>query len=562
MTKNLKWKALLVTLVIGFALWMAYPPLDIRNEAGELIKEGKVGLGLDLQGGIYMVLRVDTSGITGEEAKQKTVDRALTTIRNRINKFGLKEPLITKTGTNRILIQLPGATNREEAIKVVKQVAHLEFRMVSGDIELRKKALDGEATEGYELLTVQDPDEREAPEYLVAKKAEMTGKHITRADVDFDQQSFGTPYVKFSLDKEGAVIFADVTKKHIGEQLAIVLDGTLISAPRIQSVIPGGEGRITGNFNGDVARNLAIVLESGALPAPIDIIEERTVGPTLGKDSIEKGIMAIIIGGLLVLGFMAIYYLIAGLVADFALMLNLILITAALSYSPLHATLTLPGIAGLVLTIGMAVDANVLIFERIREELKLGKSIRAAIQSGFSRAFLTIMDANITTFIAAFVLFQFGTGPVKGFATVLMIGIASSMFTALFVTRLILDLFTHGKSLKLKKLPMLSIVREPKIDFIGMRKIAYVLSAIAIIGGMFLFYQRGEGNYGIDFTGGTIEQVKFQNPVEADEARDAIKELGLGSASIQHFGNDKEIIIRSFEMDRGKTKRKVRRKPT
>jgi len=368
--------------------------------------------------------------------------------------------------------------------------------------------------------------------------------------VDFDQQGFGEPYVKFSLDKEGAVLFRDITQNNLQKQLAIVLDGSLISAPVIQTVIPNGEGRITGSFSRDAANSLAIVLESGSLPAPVNILEERTVGPTLGRDSIEKGIKAIIIGGICVVLFMALYYLLCGFIADFALFLNVIIITGALAYfgDIFGAALTLPGIAGLVLTIGMAVDANVLIFERIREESNLGKSIRIAIQSGFKKAFITILDSNITTFIAAFVLFQFGTGPVKGFATILMIGIVSSMFTALLVTRLVLDLLTTG-SLKLSKLSMLRLIHQPKINFIAFRKIAYILSLALIAWGLFSFNQRGEDNYNIDFTGGTIQQLKFENPVDAEDIRDVLKGIGLASASIQHFGNDKEIIIRSLEME-------------
>jgi len=542
------WKILLVIGVVAFSIWKAYPPLDMVDSEGN-VTEGKVNLGLDLQGGVYMVLEVDASELP-EEAKKDATDRAITTIRNRIDRLGLKEPLIQKVGLERIIIQLPGETNRERAIEIVNQVAHLEFRLVSDDAELQKKVFDGEEAEGYELLSVKDRESGRTRQHLVSTKIEMTGEHMTSAEVDFDQQGFGEPYVKFSLDKEGAVLFRDITQNNLQKQLAIVLDGNLISAPVIQTVIPNGEGRITGSFSRDAANSLAIVLESGSLPAPVNILEERTVGPTLGRDSIEKGIKAIIIGGICVVLFMALYYLLCGFIADFALFLNVIIITGALAYfgDIFGAALTLPGIAGLVLTIGMAVDANVLIFERIREESNLGKSIRIAIQSGFKKAFITILDSNITTFIAAFVLFQFGTGPVKGFATILMIGIVSSMFTALLVTRLVLDLLTTG-SLKLSKLSMLRLIHQPKINFIAFRKIAYILSLALIAWGLFSFNQRGEDNYNIDFTGGTIQQLKFENPVDAEDIRDVLKGIGLASASIQHFGNDKEIIIRSLEME-------------
>ncbi|OGW75596.1 MAG: hypothetical protein A2Z72_08535 [Omnitrophica bacterium RBG_13_46_9] len=593
MTKNLKWKTVLVILVVGFAFWIGYPPLDVRNKEGDLIKEGKVNLGLDLQGGMYLVLEVDTSGLTEEEARDAS-DRAVTTIRNRIDNMGLKEPLINKVTGDRIVIQLPGETNREEAIKIVNQVAHLEFRLVSDNPELFKEAIaikeageeeksgemrpeeakEGQAEvgeakveetglvgeekekeaqaeeakkkelEGYELLTMKDRSNKEIIEYLVSKEVEMRGEHIASAEVDFDQQRFGTPYVKFTLDKEGAKIFADVTRENLEKQLAIVLDGTLISAPVIRSVIPGGEGRIEGNFSRDSARRLAIVLESGSLPCPVKIIEERTVGPTLGRDSIEKGIRATLIGGVAVLIFMALYYMIAGLIADFALILNLILIMGALAY--FHGTLTLPGIAGLVLTIGMSVDANVLIFERIREESRLGKSIRAAIQSGFQRAFLTILDANLTTLITALILFQFGTGPVRGFATVLSIGIVSSMFAAIVITRLILDLFTTGER-KINKLTMLQFIKDSKINFIGMRKGAYIVSIILIIIGMFAFMRKKEANYSIDFTGGVLQQYKFHTVVPLDNIRAALREIGSGNVPIQQFADKREVLIKTQE---------------
>ncbi|NQT21995.1 MAG: protein translocase subunit SecD [Candidatus Omnitrophica bacterium] len=544
MNKNSRWKVLAIVLVVGFAIWKAYPPLDIHDKSGKVVEKGKINLGLDLQGGMHLVIRVDTSKLKPEEAKDAP-DRALEIIRNRIDQFGVLEPHIQRQGKDQIIIQLPGITDRERAIEIVGRTAHLEFRLVSDDAELIKKALAGEEVAGYDLKYLKREKIADEP-ILVEKKVELKGDMLVDATTEFSQETFNQPYVSLALDSKGGAIFSSITGNNIGKRLAIVLDGNVYSAPVIKERIPSGRAQISGNFSVDQANDLSIVLRAGALPAPVEIIEERTVGPTLGRDSIEKGIKAIMVGALLVLLFMAAYYFIAGLIADFALILNIILIAGAMAY--FHGTLTLPGIAGLVLTIGMAVDANVLIFERIREETIVGKSIRAAIQSGFNRAFLTILDSNVTTLIAALVLFQFGTGPVRGFATILCIGIVSSMFTALVVTRLVLDFLTTG-NMKIHKLHMLRLIKQPKINFISFRKIAYGISFVLIVLGIFSFVKRGEDNYSIDFTGGTIQQFKFNNPVSTQKVRDVLKEIDLGAVSIQRFGNDKEIIVRSFEMD-------------
>jgi len=540
MGKNLKWKTILIVLVVGLALWIAYPPLDVHDKEGNLLKKGKVNLGLDLQGGVHLVLLVDTSKLTPEEAKDAP-DRALEIIRNRVDQFGVLEPSIQRQGKDRIIIQLPGVTDRDRAIKLVKSSAHLEFRIVSDDPELIKKALAGEDVPGYELKALKSREDK-SEQILVEENASLKGDTLVDATTSFSQSTFNQPYVSITFNSEGAVTFTEITGNNVGKRLAIVLDGTVYSAPVIREKIPSGNAQITGSFSVQEANDLAIVLRAGALPAPVEIIEERTVGPTLGKDSIEKGMKAIIIGGLLVLIFMALYYLVAGLIADLALILNIILITGALAY--FHGTLTLPGIAGLVLTIGMSVDANVLIFERIREESKLGKSLRAAIQSGFQRAFLTILDANLTTLITALILFQFGTGPVRGFATVLSIGIISSMFTAIVVTRLVLGLLTTGKH-KLNKLTMLQIVKNMKINFIGIRKIAYAISVVVILIGMFSFVKRNEANYGIDFTGGVLQQYKFTEVIPLDKIRATLKGIGVGDSPIQQFSDKREILIRT-----------------
>jgi len=371
-------------------------------------------------------------------------DQALETIRNRIDQFGVSEPDIRPQEDYRLLIQLPGIKDPERAIALIGKTALLEFKLVDEENSV-EEALKGKIPPGDEILyqITVDPKtgrQRKIP-YLLKKRTALTGQYITDARVQIDSR-YNEPYVSLSFDARGARIFEQITGKNIKKRLAIVLDNKVNSAPVIQDKISGGKAQITGRYSMDEARDLAIVLRAGALPAPVKIIEERTVGPSLGKDSIEKGFKSMLIGGAVVILFMVIYYGLSGLIADLALILNILFIMAGLAF--FSATLTLPGIAGIILTIGMSVDANVLIFERIREELRLGKTPRASIDGGYSKAIVTILDAQVTTLIAALVLFQFGTGPIRGFAVTLSIGILASLFTAIFVTRIIFDyLYVH-----------------------------------------------------------------------------------------------------------------------
>jgi preprotein translocase subunit SecD len=382
-----------------------------------------------------------------DEVEKLAVDQALETIRNRIDQFGVAEPDIRRQGEKRILIQLPGIKDTDRAKDLIGRTALLEFKLVDDTADVNA-AVKGDVPPGREVLYRIDEDletGRTSKVPLVLKKRTLlTGANLTNARVDFDQ--FNIPFVSINFDKKGARDFERITGENVNKRLAIVLDDTIASAPVIQEKIAGGQARITGNFTLDEAKDLAIVLRAGALPAPVNILEERTVGPSLGADSIRKGLISMGIGGILVVVFMIIYYKAAGIIADGALILNIILIAAGLA--GFQATLTLPGIAGIILTIGMAVDANVLIFERIREELALGRTPRAAIDAGYQRATLTILDANVTTLIAAVVLFQFGTGPVKGFAVTLSLGVIASMFTALVVSRLIFDYILMGRKIK------------------------------------------------------------------------------------------------------------------
>jgi preprotein translocase subunit SecD len=373
--------------------------------------------------------------------REKTVDQTLEKIRNRVDELGLTEPEIVRQGDYDILVQLPGLHDPEKAKALIRKVALLEFKLVDDTNDLRE-ALMGEIPEGREILyeKVRDRDSGEVIEeipYLIEKKTLMTGEVITDALIRYDSSKGGYPYVHIEFDSRGEDLFEKVSGDHVGRRLAIILDDAVYSAPVIKTRITGGSAIIEGSFTNEDAKELAIVLRAGALPATITLLEERTVGPSLGKDSINRGFLATLVGGALVVIFMAAYYGASGLVADLALFLNMLIILGIMSI--FQATLTLPGIAGIALTIGMAVDANVLVFERVREELRLGKTPRAAIDGGYSKAFLTIMDANVTTLIAGLVLFQFGTGPVKGFAVTLSVGILTSLFTAIFVSHTVFD---------------------------------------------------------------------------------------------------------------------------
>ena len=388
-----------------------------------------------------LTMILDLPDKESSQIKKLATEQALETIRNRIDQFGVSEPDIRQQGENRILIQLPGIKDTKRAKDLIGRTALLEFKLVDETHDLNS-ALQGNVPPGSEVLygIKEDPETRRVIKtpYLIKKRTLLTGAQLTDAKVQIDSQ-YNEPYVSINFDKKGGRDFARITGANVKKRLAIVLDNKVYSAPVIQEKIAGGQARITGRFTTEEARDLAIALRAGALPAPVNILEERTVGPSLGTDSIRKGLISMGVGGILVILFMIIYYRGSGLIADIALLLNIILIAGGLA--AFQATLTLPGIAGIILTIGMAVDANVLIFERIREEMSIGKTPRAAVDAGFDRATLTILDANVTTLIAALVLFQFGTGPVKGFAVTLSLGVLSSLFTALVLSRLIFDYF-------------------------------------------------------------------------------------------------------------------------
>lgn len=375
--------------------------------------------------------------------EKMTIDQVLKVIRNRVDQFGVAEPDIRRLQNNRIQVQLPGLEDAERAVKLIQRTAHLEFKLVDDEADIQK-AVKGVFPPGDELAYIYrkkiDGSFSKQP-IVLKKKVLLTGRYITDAQVSFD--NFNQPYVALTFSRRGAKIFERVTGENVRKRLAIVLDNKVYSAPTIQEKISGGRASITGRFSVDEAHDLAIVLRAGSLPAPVKVLEERSVGASLGQQSIEQGIKSMLVGGALVLIFTVVYYSFGGVVVDFLLIFNIILILGVLA--GFGATLTLPGIAGIVLLIGTAVDASVLIFERIREELRKGMSPVKAVDIGFSKATLTIVDANLTTIIAAVILYQFGTGPVRGFAVTLSVGTLASMFTAIFVSRIFFDLWLQRK---------------------------------------------------------------------------------------------------------------------
>ncbi|MBI3332874.1 MAG: protein translocase subunit SecD, partial [Candidatus Omnitrophica bacterium] len=525
--------ALTILAVILLAAWNAFP-----------LKE-RIDLGLDLQGGMHLILKVDTSKLP-QEARADAPERALEVIRNRIDEFGVKEPSCLRQGENEIVVQLPGVTDRERALEIIGRTAHLEFKLLSDDPELLKQAIAGQVPAGCEL------QEMEGQKLLLKSETLLTGAALTTAQVQFDQSRFNAPIVGLRFNAEGAKVFGKITSENVGRRLAILLDGKIQSAPRIQEAITGGEAVITGRFTPQEASDLALVLRVGALPAPVYVEEERTIGPLLGSDSIRSGMRATAIGLAAVFLFMAIYYLLPGLIANVALALNLLIILGGLGL--FHATLTLPGIAGIVLTLGMAVDANVLIYERMREELRLSRPIRQVIANGYDRAFSAIFDSNLTTLMAAGLLFQFGTGPIRGFAVTTVIGLTASMFTAIIVTRVIFEALHRAGWLT--RIRMLHLIGQTRIDFLRPRRLCYLTSLLLVIGGLVCFGRLGSRAYGIDFTGGQIQQYRFERPVSMEKVRGALREIDLGDVSLQQFGDPKEIIIRTA----GDTSKEVQQK--
>lgn len=628
MEKNTIWKWLILVLLVMGSLAVVWPPLDKVDENGNIVREGKIRFGLDLEGGTSFVVKIDEDGLrqeiesrglqlTDEQVEEEVKkilngaqERALEVIRNRVDNLGISEPIIYMGKDNRITIQLPGAdeAKRKEAEASIKSLAYLEFRVVHENNDTLTESLFDQrlAPDGYSIQEVDGrpfykkdlsfPDSKRDQEYkielgkfntpdiayelllekrdvkgvevyvphFVKRRSELTGKYLKSARVDFRQ--LGQPVVQIEFDGKGSKRFSKVTRdlapggsqnRDINNyrQLAIVLDGTLYSAPIIREAIYGGSAEISGSFKREEANFLMNVLKAGSLPAPVEIVETRFVAPSLGSDSIESGVKSILYGAVGVVVFMVVYYMASGLIADMALALNMILLPLGMiiaagflgifakdasSAGPIALpVLTLPGIAGILLTIGMAVDANVLIFERIREEARAGKRLWTSITAGYDRAFVTILDANLTTMLTGIILFVFGSGPIRGFAVTLCAGIMASMFTALVVTKL----FFHVLATKtnIKKLKMLSVVKDTAVDFIGKRKFAGLLSVVVIIASLSIMVFRGSQNsaaiFGVDFRGGA--SVVFgrdmdQDQIDVEEIRAALDKAGVVESHIQY----------------------------
>ncbi|HUI07780.1 MAG TPA: protein translocase subunit SecD [Verrucomicrobiae bacterium] len=529
MNKQFAWKFGIVAAILAASVYSMWPV------------DKKIKLGLDLKGGTSFLLQMDLSKIdvTG---RGQAIRQAVEIIRKRVDRFGVAEPIIQPVGENRILVQLPGLAEQRqaEARQTIERTAYLEFRLVHE----RNEELVAESVSdprfvppvGYQKLVREETrDGRLVKQtYFVKVRPELTGKHVDRAYVQYSE--IGQPYVALSFDPEGAAIFARVTSANVGRKLAIVLDGELYSAPVIQDAITGGHAQITGNFSVPEAQELANVLEN-PLEAPVKVMETRSVDPSLGRDSINSGIRAALVGSVAVVVFMAAYYLVAGVVADLALLLNMVILIGVLAM--FGFTLTLPGIAGIVLTVGMAVDANVLIYERVREELAANKPLRAAIAAGYQRAFVVIFDSNFTTIMTAVILIWLGSGPVKGFGVTLTIGLLANIFAAVFVTRWVFDwLVMKGW---MKSFNMLHVFRHlPHINFLGVWKLAFGLSWVLIIVGMISFVHRGGPDvgkgavYGIDFAGGDTVTMHFVQRVDEDKLRNALNAAGFSESYIQY----------------------------
>ncbi len=470
------WKAIFIAAAIALGCWFLYPSVTfyskpraeqekLRDRRNPIINE-ILNLGLDLQGGIHLLLELKTDKLPDDrpETVREGVDRAMEVVRNRIDQFGLSEPLILRQGEKWIVVQLPGVKDRNQARDLIGHTALLEFRIVEdaqeGPVIAKARELGltpndlrpGQMPEklkpllppGTELLSG-----RENAYYLVKDKAEMNGSALTAARVEMGgggQYSIGGPTVALEFSPEGAKQFADVTEANVNRRMAIVLDGVVQSAPVIRTRIPDGHAIIEGNFSPEDAKMLKSVLQAGALPAPLEIVEERTVGATLGEDSIKGGLLAGAAGLAFIFVFMAVYYKWAGMLANFALVLNLFFLLAIMAV--LHATLTMPGIAGVILTLGMAVDANVLIIERMREETRWGKAPRMAVEQGYHRAWSAILDGHVTTIISSIFLTQFGTGPVKGFGMSLLIGLLISIVTSIVVTYTVYEMWLMNRNVQ------------------------------------------------------------------------------------------------------------------
>ena len=590
MSKNFRWKIPLIVVLIAIAIMALYPVADKpikseniteingkvidrtiiddsflsflftspikqetivkkeTNEKGEnvihkkidYIAKGQIKLGLDLRGGSELLYKIKV-----DEAEQRPglTDEIIALLEKRIDPQGVLEYRLQQQGMRRILIQVPGATKSdiESLKKRITRLGKLEFRLAAPpDSSEYNDAKAGKSVPGFYKHWIRKKKGEVADTqdwFLVRNKIEITGEHLTRV---FPDRKDISPVIGFEFDQAGRSKFGRLTERSIGKPLAIILDGTLYSAPIIRDRIPG-KGIIEGNFTQEEVNDMIAVMRAGSLPADLDLEMETTVGPSLGKDSIRSGLLAGIIGGIFIIVFMCAYYYGAGGVANATFILNIFLVVGTLAI--LNATLTLPGIAGLVLMIGMAVDANVLIFERIREEKDRGKTIRLAVKNGYERAFTTIVDSNITTLITALILYAVGTGPVKGFAIVLIAGLLINMFTAVFVTRVIFEIFLDTGVMN--KFSMMQFFKNPRTSFVNYRRIAMIASLVLVVAGISVFVLRGKDNYDIDFTGGTLIQLKLNKPTPVSDIRNKLDVIGYPNAEVQNIWATRDVTTAS-----------------
>jgi SecD/SecF fusion protein len=505
--------------------------------------------------------------------KDQTLSRSLEILRNRIDQFGVTEPVIVPQGSEQIVVQLPGIQDPTRARQLIRQTAQLEFKLVDDETpvnleELIKQAeQEGRLQDRYDRAEVNQALKGKIPPdtevyyetrvdhetrrktkipLLLKKKVLLTGDRVQEARVRPDVTEIA---VVVTFNAEGGQEFDRITRDNVKRRLAIILDEVVRSAPVIQERISQGEARITGAFTPEEAADLATVLRVGALPASVKIVQDITVGPTLGQDSIRKGLIAGLLATILVVGFMIFYYRFSGLVADYALILNTIMLLGCLSL--FGATLTLPGIAGIILSLGMAVDSNVLIYERMREEFAAGKPLKSGIDGGYDKAFWTIIDSHVTTLITALVLFIFGTGPIRGFAVTLSLGVTLNLFTALFGTRVVYDWAILKRWLK--DLSFFQFFEKPNFDFISWRRYAFIFSAFVVLVGIFAFVQlsRGYGNLGVEFSGGAMVRMDAGQPFTVGEVRKSLEKEGWGHAEIQPLEGGTGLMVRVKKSDAG-----------
>jgi SecD/SecF fusion protein len=549
---------------------LTMPNTGVLETVRELVADDFPNLDIEIRAEEGSFPRIYLS-LNSEEVdfiRKNAVTQSLEIIRNRIDQFGVAEPVIIRQGTDEIVVQLPGVKDPERALSLIGQTAQLEFKLLDEESaqdpwllvsqaqnsgkwqwgESRKKlnlALQNQLPQGTEIYFERNVDKQTGKEtktpLLIKSQVMMTGEMVKNAQVRVGG-SFNEPYVGLDLTGRGGRIFAQVTEKNVGKRFAIILDEVVRSAPVIREKILGGSAQISGNFTYEEATDLAIVLRVGALPAPVEIIQNLTVGASLGKDSIDKGLMSGLVGAVLVMVFMIFYYRMSGVIANFGLVINIFFLFGGLA--AVGATLTLPGIAGIILSIGMAVDANVLIFERMREEFALGKSVKSGVEGGYDKAFWTIIDSQVTTLITALALFLFGTGPIKGFAVTLTFGIIFNLISTLFGTRLVYDVL-HARRL-LKPFSFFQFIKTPNFDYMKLKKYTFALSGVLVLIGLIAFVQigRGKANLGVDFSGGILVQYKAEQPFTLQEVRKLLADQGLEGVDLQKVENEYRLIVR------------------